>query len=74
MRNNFARLRGGDPRWADTGALGDVARAEFFGTEAPSRQKMWNGTAFVTGVLKVWTGTAWRSTLRRWNGSAWVNV
>jgi hypothetical protein len=36
--------------------------------------KMWNGTAWVNGVIRVWNGTAWvANTNRIWNGTAWVD-
>lgn len=34
----------------------------------------WNGTSWVDGLLRRWTGSAWAlvSRARRWNGTAWV--
>ena len=40
-----------------------------------SAVRVWNGTAFVSGLVNVWNGTAFVSgTIRVWNGSAWVNT
>lgn len=34
---------------------------------------VWNGAAWVPGVLKVWNGSEWAlAAILRWNGSAWV--
>jgi hypothetical protein len=40
-----------------------------------SAARVWNGTAFVSGLANVWNGTAFVSgTIRVWDGSAWVNT
>jgi hypothetical protein len=40
-----------------------------------SAARVWNGTAFVSGLANVWNGTSFVSgTIRVWNGSAWVNT
>jgi hypothetical protein len=36
--------------------------------------KMWNGTAWVNGVIRVWNGTTWvANTNRIWNGTTWAD-
>jgi hypothetical protein len=40
-----------------------------------SAARVWNGSAFVSGLANVWNGTSFVSgTIRVWNGSAWVNT
>lgn len=40
-----------------------------------SAARVWNGSAFVSGLANVWNGTAFVSgTIRVWDGSAWVNT
>jgi hypothetical protein len=31
----------------------------------------WNGSIWVTGTLKAWTGAAWEGTLRYYDGADW---
>jgi hypothetical protein len=40
-----------------------------------SAARVWNGSAFVSGLANVWNGSSFVSgTIRVWNGSAWVNT
>lgn len=42
---------------------------------AISAARVWNGSAFVSGLVNVWNGTSFVSgTIRVWNGSSWVNT
>lgn len=35
--------------------------------------KVWNGSAFIEGIVRSWNGSAWVVVVvRKWNGSAWV--
>ena len=36
--------------------------------------KIYDGTAWVTTVAKVWNGSAWELTLKFWDGTAWVDL
>jgi hypothetical protein len=45
--------------------------------EEYAQLKAWNGSTWVVGDLKRWTGTRWGGTegkLKRWNGTTWVET
>jgi hypothetical protein len=42
---------------------------------AISAARVWDGTAFVSGLVNVWNGTAFVSgTIKVWDGTTWVNT
>ena len=36
--------------------------------------KVYNGSTWDTGILKVWDGAAWQEKAKIWNGSSWVEL
>jgi hypothetical protein len=35
--------------------------------------KVWNGSAWIEGIVRTWDGTSWKVVVvRKWNGSSWV--
>jgi hypothetical protein len=35
--------------------------------------KVWNGTAWIEGIVRTWDGSSWKVVVvRKWNGSSWV--
>lgn len=45
------------------------------GTIPTSTFKVWNGSAWIAGILKRWDGSVWTTAVvKRWNGSSWVSI
>lgn len=35
--------------------------------------KLWNGSAWIEGIVRVWNGSSWQVVVvRKWNGSSWI--
>lgn len=67
----------GSPLWIDP-VFSEILMQNFFGAVVVNpetgAQKMWNGTVWVNGVLKVHTASGWNTNLKRWNGTAWIST
>lgn len=64
--SNFSSPAG----WGSNNVMGAYA------TYVKAEGWIWNGSAWVNGLMQVWNGSAWTNPtgLQVWNGSAWINA
>lgn len=63
VRNRALNALGGGP-WSNVVSFRTLSGAQ-----------IWNGSAWVPGVVQIWNGSAWvQAQVQIWNGSAWVSA